>query len=554
MLLAGCASEQAGRSIALAPHTHAIVQGQQDAAGTLATARALLGPQPGAGAERFDPAQRQAGDARVLWLRVVLPPLASDAVWTLRLTDVRLDRVTLYRLGPGGELRSEQAGELVPASQWSQRTRLVGFRLGPGRGAESVAVLRIENALPYWLDLAALDDNRFAHEERDDTLLLAAYFGVMGFALLYSLLQFGFTRDRLYGWYALYLLVMAMRQDLATGVSRSFWLPDAPEFFVGLRELVLLSVFPAGLLLVRSLLPPPLVGLRLHRAGTVAIVLSLLLALAQPALPRPWSWPLYNAYGLATMGLIGAMLARAWQPGLRQVHGVALGFVVIAVTAVVPMLVNLAWLPPSPWSANALLVGSMLEALILAVALSMGLSGDLAVELARRYGAAPDPASGFHGAALLPRLVHALLLRHRRTGEQAAVIALDVSNAQDLALHHGKECFDAMVLAMRRLVLEHARESDVPLRLGRTRFALLMTGTAGAHQVLAVAQRIIDQGLHHCPELPPSEHLRLHAVVALLPEHVTARGGGLLPALNAALDQIRPGSGLTLRELGTALP
>ncbi len=53
-------------------------------------------------------------------------------------------------------------------------------------------------------------------------------------------------------------------------------------------------------------------------------------------------------------------------------------------------------------------------------------------------------------------------------------------------------------------------------------------------------------------ELPPSERLRLHAVVAVLPEHVHARGQGLLQALLGALGQIRPGRGLLLRKLEPA--
>lgn len=383
-------------------------------------------------------------------------------------------------------------------------------------------------------------------------LVISLYFGVMGFAIVYSLVQFAITRDRLYGLYAPYLAVMAVRQDLRSGFSRSLWLPDAPEWWMALRHISLLAAFLLGVLLVRALLPPQLVGQRLHRVGTVAIVLALLLALAYPAMPPAIAWELYNIYGLATLMLLTVLLARAWQPGLRQLMGIAFGFAVIALAALAPMLVNLSVLPPSGWSANALLSGGIVQALILAVALSMGLSDDVAVDLARRYRAARDPATGLHGPALLPRLVHALMLRHRRAGGQAAVIAIEVANAQDLVLHHGKESFDAMLAVMRRLLAEHARESDVALRLGRTRFALLVTRTAGAHQVLALAQRILDQGLRQSPELPPSEHLRLHAVVAMLPEHVNGRGQGLVQSLNGALDQIRPGSGLVLRELAPA--
>lgn len=534
--------------IELASQSRVLVQGQQDEAATLATARALLAA-PMQRGEPLSPIQRQDGGDRVLWVRTELPPLAGGRVWHLRLPELRLERITLYRLDERGSLVVEQAGEAVPASQWSERSRMPRFRLGTAEAAPAVVVLRVAHSTDFWLDLAAVDDAQLLHDEQQAMLVLAVYFGVMGFAVVYSLVQYTITRDRLYGLYAPYLAVMAIRQDLRSGLSRSLWLPDAPEWWMALRHLSLLAAFLLGLLLVRALLPPQLVGQRVYRISTVAIIVALLLALVYPAMPAGVAWELYNVYGLATLLLLAVMLVRAWQPGLRQLQGFALGFAVIALAALVPMLVNLSLLPPSVWSTHALLIGSIVEALILAVALSMGLSDDVAVELERRYRAPRDAASGLHGPGLLPRLVHALLLRHRRAGGQAAVIAIEVANAQDLALHHGKEAFDAMVQVTRRLLGEQARESDVAIRLGRTRFALLITRTAGAHQVLGMAQRILDQGLRQAPELPASEHLRLHAVVAMLPEHVNGRGQGFVQALNAALDQIRPGSGLVLREL-----
>lgn len=537
--------------VALAPLARSVTQGRQDEDGMQATARALLA-RPAEQADPFDPDARHEGGERVLWVRIAMPALSADRVWHLRLPQERLDRVTLYRLGADGDLLVERAGELVPASAWAQRTRMPSFRLGVDVGSPQVLVLAVENRAPYWLDLAAVDDAAVLRDEQREMFLVAAYFGVIAFAVVYSLLRYAVTHDRLYGLYAVYLFVMGLRQDLRSGLSRSLWLPDATQTLVALRHLSLLAAFLFGLLLVRSLLPQQLVGLRTYRAGTAAVVVALLLGFAYPALPPELAFQLYNLYGLATLLLIALMLLRAWQPGLRQLNGFALGFAVIAVAALVPMLVNLAVLPPSDWSRDSLLIGSVLEALILAIALSIGLSDEIAVDMARQDRSPRDAATGFHGPGLLPPLVHALLLRHRRAGAQAAVIALDVSNAQDLVLHHGKETFDAMVAVARRLVEEHARESDVPLRLGRTRFALVLTRTSGPHQALAVAQRIIDQGLRHRPELPPSEHLRIHAVVALLPDHVTARGQGLLQALHATLDQIRPGSGLVLRELEAA--
>ncbi|TXC67191.1 hypothetical protein FSC37_20165 [Piscinibacter aquaticus] len=174
-----------GGLIELAPHSRTIVQGPQDEAATQATARALLAG-PMQRGEALASEQRQEGGDRILWVRTELPALGEGRVWHLRLPEVRLDRITLYRMDADGALVVEQAGEAVPASQWAERSRMPRFRLGTADAAPAAVVLRVQHSGSFWLDLAAVDDERLLHDEQQAMLVIALYLGVMGFAIVYS--------------------------------------------------------------------------------------------------------------------------------------------------------------------------------------------------------------------------------------------------------------------------------------------------------------------------------------------------------------------------------
>lgn len=521
-----------------------VPQGLQSEAAMLATAKALLARAPAA-AERLTPDRHHPAD-QLLWLRFELHGQGEPREWFLRLPGSRLQRAVLYTVGPSGTLQVQQAGEAVAGSQWALSTRDITFRLGTLGDTPQRYVLRLENHLPYHLVAAdVVDAAQLAHAEALDGLLHGGYLGVLLFALAFSVVNFVGRGDRLFGWYALFLAVMVLHHDFLTGLSRSLWLPDAPELWQTMRLLTLLLPFPTGLAVIRALMPPQLIGRRVHAACTAGIVLGLLLALAVPALPPDWAWMAINGFGVAVLALVGVVLQRSWQPR----HWLLYALAISSTAALVPMLVNLGLLPPSPWSAHAIIVGGILEALILCVALSIGIGDDVLQQLVRRDRRPRDPVTGLPGPELLPQMVQTLMMRHRRTGQGSAVILLEIGNAQDLVLHHGNEILEPMLKAACRVIRAQLRGPDVTLRLGRARFAVVVARAGNHPEALAVAQRIIDQGLRHPRELPPPEHLRFHAAVAFLPDDASGRASLLVQALGQQLDQIRPGSGLVLREL-----
>jgi diguanylate cyclase (GGDEF)-like protein len=381
-------------------------------------------------------------------------------------------------------------------------------------------------------------------------LWIGAYFGAIGFAILFSLMQLVGRRDALYGWYALYVFTMGVSQAAASGLVKVYLLPQWPQAQPALRLLAPLVATTFGLLLARQTLPPQLVGRRLHGAGTVAIVLGFCIAGLFWAVPVHWLWLLGNAYFLCSLAILALSFMRAWQRGLRQIHGFALGFAVTAVAAAGTSMANMGLISVDQWSPYARMVAGVLEALILTYALGLGLQMETA-QLGMRDTSRPrDPATGFFTAPALIEQINALLLRYRRTDTRGAVIMFDISNWKDLTLSHGETISENMLKAARRLIASNMREADVAVRASTTRLALVLTRTSAPVEVLAVAQRIIDQGMRHAPELPEPERLHFHAAVAYLPDDVTRRATGLVQAMHRALDQTRPGSGVRLREIG----
>src|SRR6185369_16103156 len=243
----------------------------------------------------------------------------------------------------------------------------------------------------------------------------------------FSLMQLVGRRDALYGWYALYVFTMGVSQAAASGLVKVYLLPQWPQAQPALRLLAPLVATTFGLLLARQTLPPQLVGRRLHGAGTVTIVLGFCIAGLFWAVPVHWLWLLGNAYFLCSLAILALSFMRAWQRGLRQIHGFALGFAVTAVAAAGTSMANMGLISVDQWSPYARMVAGVLEALTLTYALGLGLQMETA-QLGMRDTSRPrDPATGFFTAPALLEQINALLLRYRRTDTRGAVIMFDIS-------------------------------------------------------------------------------------------------------------------------------
>jgi len=106
------------------------------------------------------------------------------------------------------------------------------------------------------------------------------------------------------------------------------------------------------------------------------------------------------------------------------------------------------------------------------------------------HDALHDPLTGLPNRALLEdRLEHALAAA-RRSGEQVAVLFIDLDGFKEINDEHGHESGDRALRAAGRRIFSAVRPSDTVARWGGDEFVLVRENVAGREDVEALVQRI----------------------------------------------------------------
>jgi GGDEF domain-containing protein len=142
-----------------------------------------------------------------------------------------------------------------------------------------------------------------------------------------------------------------------------------------------------------------------------------------------------------------------------------------------------------------------------------------------------------------------MAVRALRLNGRSSLVMLRIANLDDLKREHGATAVESALKAGARVIREACNPGDVPLRLDDDGFAVVLERVHSHEEAHAMAQRILELGLQHHPELPQLEQLHWHAAIAHVPRHLKGDPMALADRLNQLLGQIRRGSALLVREL-----
>ncbi|KIM11969.1 MAG: hypothetical protein KU37_03745 [Sulfuricurvum sp. PC08-66] len=161
------------------------------------------------------------------WLKLdVINTTLSLQPYVLHIPTSWLDRVQLYHIRPDGTMTTQQAGDhyLRQARSIDHKDLLFEVPLSSGENRIYVALESLDAMqVPLYLVEQAL----FAKQDRDTMLLYGFVFGVFVLMALYNLFYFLYTRDRLYGIYALYILFFGMMTFSVQGFGLHYFWSDA---------------------------------------------------------------------------------------------------------------------------------------------------------------------------------------------------------------------------------------------------------------------------------------------------------------------------------------
>jgi len=109
------------------------------------------------------------------------------------------------------------------------------------------------------------------------------------------------------------------------------------------------------------------------------------------------------------------------------------------------------------------------------------------------YQAFHDSLTGLGNRALFLNRLERALERSVGTGEQIAILFLDMDGLKDANDRLGHSAGDALLQSMAGALLASIRRSDTAARLGGDEFAVIVEDFSHPEEVLAVADRILDE-------------------------------------------------------------
>lgn len=491
-----------------------------------------------------------ASGALWLHLRLARPP-GSHMDWLAEIPLPPLDAVTLYQQDARGEWIARAAGDKLAVASWPEPGRFPVFRLEVPPGESRDVYFRIahnaRSSIPLRIASAADHDQRM----QVAYLGLGLVFGGLSLVIAACLAQSWVYRDRVFFGYAAYASAIALALAAYTGAGAHLLWPHSGELAdLAQGGLAFISA-AASILFIRDLSGISVLAPRLASFARWSAIAVPLLLIVYVLVDRPLGTMLLGTY-LAGACFLNLLIAgRSWRGGDTVSLWILAAYLPLA-GALILTLTRVFGVAPASWANQYGLVAAMaVQVPLLLVALS--------IHSRERHGTATrelalssqDALTGVLAAHLFHDRLRQLVGRHRRNGESAAVLFVDLVNHQRLKDLHGSAVAEQSllrsVIKLRRLL----RDGDTLSRIGEARFGLILERTGSRAAVTERAAQVVAAGKMPTKGQKPDVTLQFHIGVALLDE-VNLHTPELTAALAALLDSIEPATRRPIRFLGEA--
>jgi two-component system, NtrC family, sensor kinase len=303
-----------------------------------------------------------------IWIKFKVKRLVPEKSF-LELSFIITDTVVLYAVASDGTMSLQRGGKFVPFSERIFKNNHLLFPLEGKQGDTMTYFLNIRTPHPITQRLTIGTQTAFFHEYHTTDLLNGLLFGILGTVILFNLFFWLRMRDKVYLLYAFYELFMGLTLARLSGYGTEFMnfdTPEQPNF--GFSTHAIAAAF--GIVFTIYFLKTKEIAPRLHRVlWTIVGIYGLDIALWNTGfhelaviLVYILSLPIFLL--LLIVGVIahknGLSPARYFIPAIACV---ASGFVIFT-------LDNIGFIQHNPLSFNAMYIGTLLEAIILALGIA----------------------------------------------------------------------------------------------------------------------------------------------------------------------------------------
>lgn len=308
--------------------------------------------------------------ASAFWLRIEIGSPAGAGERILELGAPILDRVELYRAGPGGAVVRQLAGDGVPFAERALATRRAAFPVPAAAGGGAALFVRASGASPLNLNVRVWSVEAFHESQLFQQLFAGAFFGVLVFALAYNFVIFLAIRDRSYGFYVAYLALVAALHLRLMGYTEEMLWPGSATLANAVTPFLIAGVAIAAAQFQRVFLETARNNPRIDRAfravQTAAVVVLAVLAAVDTRIVLQ----ALLAVALATTLISAAAIISAFRRGFRPARYLLISVFCLLPSYAVAALAGLGAIEPSFFAENANRMAVALEAVLFSFALA----------------------------------------------------------------------------------------------------------------------------------------------------------------------------------------
>jgi diguanylate cyclase (GGDEF)-like protein len=304
-----------------------------------------------------------------IWLRLHVKNASDQPLErVLEITYALLATVDFYQPGEKGFERIE-AGYLRPASKHAHTSRFIALPLVVPAGADQLLYLRIQTPNSLNIPARLWSMEAFHSHQAGDHALQALYFGIVLAIAFYNLMLFIALRDLNYLIYVIFATSLSLALANFTGMGGEFIWGFAPIWTkIGVNvpaalASVAILLFTRRLLNTAQVVPRIDLWIKLFMAANAAFLFLLML----------WFWE-FNRFFVVTNLLtsvlilgVGMVCASKRQ---RSAYYFVAAFSVLFLANVLSHMRNLGWVPTNVFTSDGLQIGSVIEMLLLSLALA----------------------------------------------------------------------------------------------------------------------------------------------------------------------------------------
>lgn len=308
----------------------------------------------------------------VIWLKFSLKNQApaQTPVWILSLDYAMFDHVSLYVQKKPGKWQTMQSGDMRPYSSRQLQTRHFAFTLDLKDTTATTCYIRLATSGSMQINVKLQQPLAFAQENMYDELGHGIFFGALLIMMCYNLFLYVGLRDKAYLAYIAFIFVNLLLQAAFSGHITQFILGDSPYWANHIIPL-LISASP----IVMAAFSITFLNTSRFAKSTHKVLLAIIAIATINLLLSFWlklSITISAAGMLVMIACVAVIVAGiiSLRQGNRAARFYLLAWAFLILSGLITSFRNFGFLAPGFFTTNCVRIASMVEAILLAMALA----------------------------------------------------------------------------------------------------------------------------------------------------------------------------------------